>query len=130
MCIRDRREGDDADFILVEDLENFKVKATYINGEKIAEDGKSFIQSVESKIVNNFFTEKKYPRDFEIQAESNQIQVIKAIDGEIVTESFISKTKIENSLAVSDLENDILKMTVVNRYQSVAPVMAFINNSI
>ncbi len=122
------RVGDDADFIVVEDLEKFKVRATYINGEKVAEDGKSFIQSVESKIVNKFFTEKKSPRDFELHAESNQIQVIKAIDGEIVTESFISKTKIENSLAVSDLENDILKMTVVNRYQSTAPKMAFINN--
>lgn len=120
--------GDDADFILVHDLENFKVKATYINGELVAENGKSFIQPVESKIINNFFTEKKSPKDFQLKAESDQIHVIKAINGEIVTDSFFSKTKIQNGFAISDVENDILKMTVVNRYKNVEPVMAFIHN--
>lgn len=120
--------GDDADFILVHDLENFKIKATYINGELVAEDGKSFIQPVEAAIINNFFTDKKSPEDFQLKAKSNQIQVIKAIDGEIVTESFLAKAKTENGFAISDLEKDHLKMTVVNRYQNVAPAIAFINN--
>jgi len=122
------RVGDDADFILVHDLQNFKVKATYINGELVAENNKSFIQPVESKIINNFFTEKKSPQDFQLKAESDQIQVIKAINGEIVTDSFFSKTKIKDGFAISDVENDILKMTVVNRYKNVPPVMAFIHN--
>jgi adenine deaminase len=120
--------GDDADFILVHDLENFKVKATYINGELVSENGKSFFDSVETKIINNFFIEKKSPKDFQLEALSDQIQVIKAIDGEIVTENFFAKTKTENGFAISDLENDNLKMTVVNRYQNEIPVMAFINN--
>jgi len=120
--------GDDADFILVRDLEKFKVKATYINGELVAEDGKSFIQSVETTIINNFFTDKKSPKDFQLEAKSDQIQVIKAIDGEIVTQSFFSKTKIKNGFAISDVENDNLKMTVVNRYQNQNPAIAFINN--
>jgi len=120
--------GDDADFILVRDLEKFKVKATYINGELVAEDGKSFIQSVETAIINNFFTDKKSPKDFQLEAKSDQIQVIKAIDGEIVTQSFFSKTKIKNGFAISDVENDNLKMTVVNRYQNQNPAIAFINN--
>jgi adenine deaminase len=120
--------GDDADFILVHDLENFKVKATYINGELVSENGKSFFDSVETEIINNFFIEKKSPKDFQLEALSDQIQVIKAIDGEIVTENFFAKTKTENGFAISDLENDNLKMTVVNRYQNEIPVMAFINN--
>jgi adenine deaminase len=120
--------GDDADFILVHDLENFKVKVTYINGELVSENGKSFFDSVETEIINNFFIEKKSPKDFQLEALSDQIQVIKAIDGEIVTENFFAKTKTENGFAISDLENDNLKMTVVNRYQNEIPVMAFINN--
>ena len=120
--------GDDADFILVHDLENFKVKATYINGELVAEDGKSFIQPIKTEIINNFFTEKKSPKDFQLKAISDQIQVIKAINGEIVTESFFAKTKIQNGNAVSDLENDNLKLTVVNRYNNELPALAFINN--
>jgi adenine deaminase len=120
--------GGDADFILVHDLENFKVKATYINGELVSEDGKSFFDSVETEIINNFFTDKKSPTDFQLEAKSDQIQVIKAIDGEIVTKSFLAKTKNKNGLAISDVENDNLKMTVVNRYQNQTPAIAFINN--
>jgi len=120
--------GGDADFILVHDLENFKVKATYINGELVSEDGKSFFESVETEIINNFFTDKKSPTDFQLEAKSDQIQVIKAIDGEIVTKSFLAKTKTKNGLAISDVENDNLKMTVVNRYQNQTPAIAFINN--
>ena len=45
-----------------------------------------------------------------------------------VTESFLTKAKIDNGWAVSDLENDILKITVVNRYQNELPAIAFINN--
>lgn len=120
--------GGDADFILVHDLENFKVKATYINGELVSEDGKSFFDSVETEIINNFFTDKKSPTDFQLEAKSDQIQVIKAIDGEIVTKSFLAKTKTKNGLAISDVENDNLKMTVVNRYQNQTPAIAFINN--
>ncbi|HFC01043.1 MAG TPA: adenine deaminase [Phaeodactylibacter sp.] len=121
------KKGDDADFILVHDLKDFKVNATYINGELVAKEGKSFIQPVETEIINNFFTAKKSPKDFELEAKSDQVQVIKAIDGEIVTESFFSKTKKKNGQAISDVENDVLKMTVVNRYENATPALAFIN---
>ncbi len=120
--------GDDADFILVHDLKKFKVKATYINGELVSEDGESFFESVEAEIINNFFTDKKSPTDFQLRVKSDQMQVIKAIDGEIVTESFLAKPRTENGLAISDVENDNLKMTVVNRYQNQTPAIAFINN--
>jgi adenine deaminase len=120
--------GDAADFILVHDLETFKVNATYINGELVAENGKSLIKSVETEIINNFFLDKKSPIDFQLESKSDLIQVIKAIDGEIVTESFTAQAKLENGLAISDLENDNLKMAVVNRYENQKPSVAFINN--
>lgn len=120
--------GDAADFILVHDLETFKVNATYINGELVTENGKSLIQSVETEIINNFFLDKKSPIDFQLESKSDLIQVIKAIDGEIVTESFTAQAKLENGLAISDLENDNLKMAVVNRYENQKPSVAFINN--
>ncbi len=39
------REGDAADFIVVADLKDFKVLQTYIDGELVAENGKSKIQT-------------------------------------------------------------------------------------
>lgn len=121
------RVGESADFILTEDLENFKIKATYINGNLVAEHGKTLITSVKSEQPNNFNTALKKPEEFQLNAKGDKIRVIQAIDGEIVTKSFVASAKIENSDAGSDIENDNLKITVVNRYQNVAPALAFIN---
>ena len=120
------RKGDFADFIVTNDLENFKIKQTYINGELVAENGVSKIESVTSEIINNFNISKKVREDFLLKAKSKKVHVIKAINGEIVTESFVENAKIENGFAVSDSEKDILKIAVVNRYQNEPPALAFI----
>jgi len=48
------RVGDSANFIVVEDLISFKVKQTYIKGELVAENGKSFIKEIKEKAINKF----------------------------------------------------------------------------
>ncbi len=120
------REGDPADFILTRDLVNFNIDATYIGGEKVMENGKSFIKPVEAAIVNNFHTSEKTPEAFELEAKSSNIRVIRAIDGELVTESFVTSAKVEEGKAVADTEADVLKMAVVNRYSDVPPAICFI----
>src|SRR6476661_7458963 len=80
------REGDPADFILVEDLKKFRVLQTYINGELVAENGVSKIERHELsmiKPINNFRCTKKQVSDFEMQGENdNPIPVIEALDGQ------------------------------------------------
>ncbi|WP_299617508.1 adenine deaminase [uncultured Tenacibaculum sp.] len=122
------KEGDEADFIVVEDLEKFKVLQTYIDGELIAENGKSNITSVEFEVLNNFDTDKKQVIDFEFHSASEKIRVIEALDGELVTNEIEANSLIKNGNLVSDVENDVLKMTVVNRYQNSEPAVAFIKN--
>ena len=96
--------GDTADFILVENLEKINIKATYINGELVAKEGQSFIETVPTSIINTFFASKKIPQDFQMEiGSSTKIQVIKAIDGEIVTDSFIANVKSNNGFAISDI---------------------------
>lgn len=120
--------GDPADFILVNNLEEFKVEKTYINGELVADKGVSLIASVPSLVVNKFSTGLKQAGNFEINAESAQINVIVAFDGELITKRVIEKAKVENSLAISNTENDILKLAVINRYADEPPAIAFIKN--
>src|SRR5689334_13875977 len=48
------RQNDFADFILVKDLKNFEVIKTYINGELVAENGKTLIESQNATTINNF----------------------------------------------------------------------------
>ena len=123
------KEGDDADFILVNDLKNFKVLQTFINGELVAENGVSKIKTNKASVINNFnCSEKKY-QDFEvIYNNEKEILVIEALDGQLITNKISSSPKIKNGKIVSDIENDILKIVVVNRYKNALVAKAFIKN--
>ena len=120
--------GDDADCIVVEDLKDFKTLQTYINGELVFDNGVSKIKHVEFENLNNFNTDKKQVSDFRFESNSKQIRVIECLDGELVTNEIIEESTIEDGNLVSNIETDVLKMVVVNRYQNDTPAIAFIKN--
>jgi adenine deaminase len=122
------KENDPADFIIVEDLVNFKVQQTYINGELVAENGMSNIEDVAFETPNNFNITAKKVSDFEISGSGSKIRVIEALEGQLITNEIHHKSLIEDGKIISDPENDILKMAVVNRYQNTRPATAFIKN--
>jgi adenine deaminase len=122
------QEGDPADFVVIEDLQKFNVLETYINGQLVAKNGESFIKSVPFDILNNFNTDKKKIEDFRVAASSPKIRVIEALDGELVTNEIQCNSKIIDRNLVSNTKEDVLKMTVVNRYQNSKPSIAFIKN--
>ncbi|WP_298552817.1 adenine deaminase [uncultured Algibacter sp.] len=122
------QKGDDADFIVVEDLKDFKPLQTYINGELVFDNGESLIPPISFKNLNNFNCETKVVSDFKFEASSKKIRVIEALEGQLVTNELVEEATIENGNFVSNTENDILKMTVVNRYQNQKPAIAFIKN--
>jgi adenine deaminase len=120
------REGDPADFILVKDLKKFEVVATYINGEKVADNGETLIQRVDNGIINNFDCLPKTPEDFQIKAQGFKVRVIEALDGQLITPSIEGDIMEINGFAEPNLSDDILKITVVNRYQDAPAAVAFI----
>jgi len=122
------QEGDPADFIVVEELNDFKVKATYIDGVQVAVNGKSNIARVDSKIINNFNAVPTKASHFQIKTDKSEMQVIKAINGEIVTETIWEQVKATNGIVATDTARDILKIAVVNRYKKQKPAIAFIHN--
>lgn len=54
------------------------------------------------------------------------MQVIEALDGQLITRKSIQPMKIENDNVVSDPSIDVLKLVVVNRYANEKPAIAFI----
>ncbi len=122
------RQGDPADFVVVEDLKDFRVLYTYINGVCVSENGQSNIVRVEEDTVNNFQLSPKTPDDFRAAAGSEQIRVIEALDGQLITNEVHAKANIVNGEYVSDTENDVLKIIVVERYGAGKPSVAFIRN--
>ena len=122
------QKGDAADFILVDNLKEFNVLETYINGELVAKNGESFVKSVPFEILNNFNTDTKKVADFRFESSANKIRVIEALDGELVTNNIEADTLIVDGNLVSNTATDVLKMTVVNRYKNEVPAIAFIKN--
>lgn len=120
--------GDPADFIVIDNLKNFTVLKTYVNGELIAENGKSLIPSVNAEQINYFNAKEKHIEDFKIQPNGDKIKVIEVIDGQLITTTGYSTPKVLNDNLVSDTDRDILKITVVNRYQDAAPALGFVQN--
>ena len=122
------QQGDAADFILVDNLKEFNVLETYINGELVAKNGKSFVKSVPFEVLNNFNTDIKKVTDFRLASSSKKIRVIEALDGELVTNNIEADSLIVDGDLVSNTATDVLKMTVVNRYKNETPSIAFIKN--
>ncbi len=118
--------GDPADCIVVENLQDFSVLQTYVKGKLVAEKGKSLIQSVASDTVNNFAISPKREQDFTVPAESESIWVIKALDGQLITEKLEAHAKVVDNCLVSDVSQDVLKIAVINRYQPVSVAFGFI----
>jgi adenine deaminase len=122
------KENDAADFIIVEDLINFKVKQTYINGELVAANGESFVAPIPFETPNNFNITAKEISDFEVSGKGSKIRVIEALEGQLITNEIHHKSLIVDGKIVSDIKNDILKMAVINRYFDAKPAIAFIKN--
>jgi len=116
--------------IVVEDLIDFKVLQTYIDGELVAENGKSFVTSHSSELLNNFDCTEKNISDFgfTISEFGETVYAIEAMDGQLITNKIICKPIIQNEFYRSDSANDILKIVVVNRYKNALVAKAFIKN--
>ncbi|MCC9136729.1 adenine deaminase [Pontibacter silvestris] len=123
------QQNDPADFIVVDNLDDFNILKTYINGELVAAQGRTNIPFTPSEKINNFNTAPKAPEQFAIAADkATQIRVIETFDGQLITKEQWATPKIENGFIVSDTAQDVLKLTVVNRYENAEPAVAFIKN--
>jgi len=120
------RVGDWADIVVLEDLKDFKVVTTYINGEIVADNGKCLIPSINEAPLNNFKCTAKKPEDFVIPAKGPKINVIEAIDGSLLTKHLQLEAKIVDGHYVADLEQDLVKIAVVNRYKDAPVSVGFI----
>lgn len=123
--------NDSADFIVVNNLEDFEIKQTYIDGVIVSDHKESKLTSVPIEPINAFNCSYKSAEDFVVEANkgNSSIRVIEAIEGQLVTNEIIVPSHVINSKIEADVDNDILKIAVVNRYDTSATVStAFIKN--
>jgi adenine deaminase len=122
------QKGDSADFIIVNNLSDFEIKQTYIRGQKVAEKGITLLEPTHSDMVNRYDCSYINPEDLVVEAKGKTIRVIEVIEGQLITQHSITDALIENNCVSIDIERDILKLVVVNRYKNTAPAIAFVKN--
>jgi len=119
--------GDPADFAVIDNFSDFNVLNTWVNGIKVSEAGKSLIRTEAGETPNVFNAVPVSASALAIRAESRRINVIQALDGELVTKKIVVEATVRGHQIISDIGRDILKIVVMNRYRDVRPAVAFIN---
>ena len=122
------RKGDQADFIVINDLEKFDVLETWINGEKVASHENSHIKSTPNCIINNFSAQPRSKDDFELDITGKNIRVMEALEGQLITNLKSFPSSMIDILNQTNIDEDILKIAVVNRYKNAPVAVGFIQN--
>ncbi len=127
------RVNDPANLILVNDLVHFKVIETYIDGQLVAKEGKSLIQPVQAATLNQFNAHPITLADLRLSAtnypsKDGLVPVIHAIDGQLITNLVWAKPTIQDSEIIADVEKDVLKVVVYNRYHAAKPKIGLIQS--
>ncbi|WP_109694734.1 adenine deaminase [Chitinophaga deserti] len=123
------RVGDHADFIIADNLSDFNILETWIGGRQVALEGETLISAVPVTPINRFHCTAKPVTDFHIPAPADtcNVKVIEALDGQLITQPLTFQLTAQNGLLNSDVAQDVLKITVVNRYEDAPPACAFIH---
>lgn len=120
--------GDPADYLVVDNLKNLNIISTYINGQIVSHNGNTRIPHRNFLTLNKFNSNKKILSNLIAPYKKGKINVIEAIDGQIITNGFTIEPKVNTGNVVSDVERDILKIVVVNRYEDSKVAIGFIRN--
>jgi adenine deaminase len=124
------RAGNAADFIVVDNVKDFNVLQTYIDGELVAANNQSHINTSKSAVINNFDCTQKTIPDlrFNITDLNETVFAIEALDGQLITNKIVCQPLIKNDCYESNITDDILKIVVVNRYTNAPVAKSFIKN--
>ena len=121
--------GDSADFIIVDSLKDFNVISTYIKGERVAHQGIVTYDRVHIKqTINNFNAQPLLIPQLQVLKKEGKLKVIEVIDGQLYTKCLLTIPSCIDNYVVPDIDNDILKIVVYNRYEPAQPAIGFIKN--
>jgi len=124
------RAGNPADFIVVDNLIDFRVQQTYLDGQLVAKNGQSRLPTAPIAAANNFHAQPVQAADLRVPAPAAggpMLRVIECFDGQLITARLDVPARVEHGEVIADPVRDLLKLAVVNRYRAhVPPAVAFI----
>jgi len=117
--------GHSADFIVIDNLESFVVEQAFRKGICIYKNKEVLFQVSNEIILNNFSRKPIQLSDLTVESENGSLRAMVVKDGDLITDSVLCKPKVVANNVVSDVDNDLLKMVVMSRYDNGNPVMGF-----
>lgn len=124
--------NDPADFIIVEDLNSFRIRSVYIKGkERYNKDNVNLSQNKKSSslnCLNKFVRTPILKSDLQKSVSKNQI-CIGVKNGEIITTKEVFSIAKPLINFESDVKKDVLKIVYLNRYQNIPPQIAYIKGT-
>lgn len=122
-------KGRKANFVIIDNLDDFNIKETYIDGKLVYSEGEVLFDVGETSFKNTFNLSKKTSKDFDVKSNLDEVSVnvIKCFNGELLTENIAETLQVKNNVISPDIERDILKIAVVERYGGNTQANAFIN---
>ncbi|MBQ0076200.1 MAG: adenine deaminase [Bacteroidales bacterium] len=124
--------GDNADFITVDNLREFNLSETYINGKQVVADGiytnKLLIDKtpMDTNYPNHFLADPITEADIHVEPQEGKLKVIGSTEGSLLTKLVLADAKVENGNVVSDTKNDVLKVVCLSRHSKQKPAVGFI----
>ncbi|MFO7754584.1 MAG: adenine deaminase [Bacteroidales bacterium] len=120
------RRGDKADFIIIDNPEEFNINETWINGVKVFDGDSIGFKSPPAKVLNNFNSSYIKAGDIAVKRKEGKIRVINITEGDLVTGVYVWKPGSRGVFVEPDIGDDIHKIIVKDRYKDSAPAVAFI----
>ena len=122
------QKGDSADFLIIDNFDRLHIHQTVINGEIVAENGRSRLPRNPPAIVNRFAATPRKPLDFAVPDKKRAVKIIDVIDGQLITKRSQETLEATHDQLTSNVQKDILKIAVVNRYKDRKPAVGFVRN--
>lgn len=119
--------GDCADFIVVDNLENFLVLKTFIDGVEVYNGNRVLMEEFTISPINNFNCNDISVADIQIKPQKGKsINVIEVVKDSLLTKHLSVPVNVSSEFVESTIETDILKIVVLNRYEKAKPAVGFI----
>ncbi len=113
--------GYKADMLILPDLKTFKPDIVIKNGKIAVENGKLISKLPERNTIetrNSVNVRWITPDDFVIPAGTGKVKALEVIPNQLITKSVVSEIKIKDGNAVSNIDNDTLKICVIERHRA------------
>ncbi len=117
--------GYKADMLILPDLKSFKPDIVIKNGKVVAENGKLTMPvnknekfSMRNSVNVRWITPEDFRIDAGIKEGKIKVRTIEVIPHQLITKSVESEVKVEDGNALSSLDNDTLKICVIERHRA------------